>query len=312
VDDNCGLIFDILTQILGKPRTHYSSKGQASWNCPVCDDDKHKGNFEVNYFKDVYQCWACADTQDTHGSIFKLIRLYGNKQQLRNYILLRPDIIKKSNLPEKVFTGLPHEFIKFSDSNPNSIYHKQAYTYITDDRGITDDIINKYNIGYATEGHYTHRIIIPSYNADHEVDYFSARTYIGAKRKYDNPEASKEKVVFNEYHIDWDKDVYIVEGALDHIVVENSIPMLGKKMYELLWNTLYDKSKANVIIAIDPDAMGSVKGMYKELNGGKLRGRVKALLYKSKFDLCELHKKLNKDDFIKLLNSYTDFKESKL
>lgn len=312
MNDNCGLIFDILTQILGDPKTHYSSKGQASWNCPVCDEGKGKGNFEVNYFKDVYQCWSCAETQDTHGSIFKLIRTYGNKQQLRNYILLRPDSIKKSSLPEKVFTGLPEEFIKFSDSNPNSIYHKQAYNYIKGDRGITDEIINKYNIGYAIEGHYHHRIIIPSHNIEGEIDYFSARSYIGAKRKYDNPEAPKEKVIFNESYIDWNKDVYVVEGALDHIVVENSIPMLGKKLYPLLWNKLYDNSKANVIIAIDPDAMGSVKGVYKELNGGKLRGRVKALLYRSEFDLCDLHKRLKPDDFNKLLGSYTDFKESRL
>ena len=50
-DNSSGLIFDILTQILGQPRTHYPSKGQASWNFPVCDDGKHKSNFEVNYFK---------------------------------------------------------------------------------------------------------------------------------------------------------------------------------------------------------------------------------------------------------------------
>ena len=118
--------------------------------------------------------------------------------------------------------------------------------------------------------------------------------------------------MFNEFYIDWTKDVYVVEGALDHIVVENSIPMLGKKISDLLWNTLYDNAKANVVIAVDPDAMAGVKKIYKQLNGGKLHGRIRALLYKSEYDLCDLHKRLTKEQFQELLSSVTEIRESML
>jgi DNA primase len=312
-DDN-GLIFDILTQILGYPRTHYESKCQASWNCPVCDENRGKANFEVNYRKGVYKCWACEETNNTHGSIFKLIKTWGNKDQLSNYLLIRPYITKQTDKEEdpKEFTGLPKEFIKFSESNPSSIYHKQAYQYITQNRGITDTILEKYNIGYCHEGKYRNRIIIPSHDKEGYVDYFSARSWLKIKMKYDNPEFPKEQIIFNEFYIDWDKDVYLVEGALDHIVVENSIPMLGKKLSDLLWNTLYDNAKANVIIAVDPDAMDMVKKLYKQLNGGKLHGRIRALMYKSEHDLCELHKRLPKDQFQQLLSSSIQIRESKL
>jgi len=314
MNDSSGLVFDILTQILGDPRTHYESKGQASWNCPVCDQGRNKANFEVNYFKEVYQCWSCGETEETHGSIYKLIKTWGNKQQLSNYLLLRPDINKKSKDEEhpKVFMGIPPGFTLFNSDATKSIYYKQAYNYITKDRGITDEILNKYNVGYTIESKFHHRIIIPSHNIENEIDYFSARTYIGAKKKYDNPEYPKEKIIFNEYYIDWNQDVYLLEGALDHLVVPNSIPMLGKKMSELLWGRIYDNAKANVIIAYDPDAMSNVKKLYQMLDGGKLKGRVKALFYKSDFDLCELHKRLSPTDFNKVLQSARHIKESKL
>jgi len=314
--DNSGeLVFDILTQILGQPRTHYSTKGQASWNCPVCDDGKGKGNFEVNYFKDVYQCWACGETNDTHGSIYKLIRLWGNKEQLKTYLLLRPDVIKKSNKLEespKVFNGLPPGYVSFNSDNSKSIYYKQAYNYITKERGITPEIIEQFNVGYTINGKFHHRIIVPSYNIEGEVDYFSARTYIGAKKKYDNPEYPKEKIIFNEFFINWNEDVYLLEGALDHLVVPNSIPMLGKKMSDLLWNRLYENAKANIIIGYDPDAMGNIHKLYNMLDGGRLKGRIKALFYKSEFDLCELHRRLSPNDFNALLKSARHIKESNL
>ena len=162
-DDN-GLIFDILTQILGKPRTHYETKCQASWNCPVCDEGRGKSNFEVNYQKGVYKCWSCEETNGTHGSLYKLVKTWGNKTQLSNYLLIRPYITKPTTTTEEIkeFQGLPKEFIRFSDSNPNSIYHKQAYNFITKNRGITDTILEKYNIGYCSSGKYGSRIIIPS------------------------------------------------------------------------------------------------------------------------------------------------------
>ena len=312
MNDEYRLIFDILTQILGNPRNHYPTKGQASWNCPVCDDGRGKGNFEVNYKKNVFQCWSCGETEDTHGSIYKLIKTWGNQQQLSNYNLLRPEHKSKSEvIEEKVFTGLPAGFIKFTDANPDSFTFKQAYNYIKD-RGISDEIINKYDIGYTLEGKHHHRIIIPSRNADNEIDYFSARTYVNAKKKYDNPEYPKELIIFNEYFIDWTKDIYLVEGAFDHIVIPNSITMLGKKLSDLLWMRLYDKAQANVIIGYDPDAMKNVKPLYQKLDGGKLKGRIKALIYKSEFDLCELHRRLSPDDFQLFLNTARFIKESKL
>ena len=56
-----------------------------------------------------------------------------------------------------------------------------------------------------------------------------------SRAKYKNPEAEKDKIIFLENLIDWNKDIFFVEGAFDVLFIENSIPMLGKHMSELLF-----------------------------------------------------------------------------
>ena len=62
------VLVELLTDVLGKPKQHYESKYQITFNCPRCAEEKGldngdgKGNFEVNYRKHVYHCWACGET----------------------------------------------------------------------------------------------------------------------------------------------------------------------------------------------------------------------------------------------------------
>jgi hypothetical protein len=53
-----------------------------------------------------------------------------------------------------------------------------------------------------------------------------------------NPEVEKDKIIFNEHLIDWDRDIFLVEGAFDSIFLNNSIPMLGKSISQHLFQTL--------------------------------------------------------------------------
>ena len=53
-----------------------------------------------------------------------------------------------------------------------------------------------------------------------DVNYYSGRSYDKFnKLKYKNPDVSKSDIIFNEGLINWDSNVYLVEGVFDHIVV---------------------------------------------------------------------------------------------
>lgn len=276
-------IIDILEEILGPIDKHNQYSGQISFSCPVCsyqikgmDRLDGKGNLEVNYKMGVYKCWACAETHHTYGNIHKLIRLYGSYQQVKKFKLLYPDdnggVEKKKYNPVQ----LPKEFqaIKYASGGLKLTHHfKRAYLYLQN-RNVTDEMIDRYGIGFCYEGRYQNRIVIPSYDDNGMLNYFVSRSYENRpKKKYDNPIAEKDKIIFNEYLLDWDEMVYIVEGPFDHIFVPNSIPLLGKSLSDFLLNTIYDNAKM-VTIMLDGDAYDDAILMYEKLNGGRLFGKI--------------------------------------
>ena len=87
-------LITLLDGILGKHRKHNESSGQISYDCPVCSYEikglergDRKGNLEVNYFRNVFHCWSCGETHDTHGHLEQLIKTYGSKEDVNTYNL---------------------------------------------------------------------------------------------------------------------------------------------------------------------------------------------------------------------------------
>jgi len=245
MEEEVQIILDLLEEVLGDPKKTNNSTHQYSYNCPVCDDGKGKGNFEVNLDKSVYHCWSCGDTEGTHGPLGKLFDIY-----------------------------------------------KQAKNYLSS-RGITDEIIEKYQIGFCDRGECSGRIIVPSYDQNNVLNYYVARSWGNTKFKYKNPQAEKDKIIFNEHLINWDEDIYIVEGVFDAFFLPNPIPMLGKHLSEYLFESLYTKSKKNVIICLDGDAFTNAIKLYRELNGGVLYDRVKIVKLPEDKDVCDLRGNIN-------------------
>jgi DNA primase len=254
------------------------------------DDGDGKGNLEINYKRGVYKCWVCAETHDTYGSLYKLLKKYGNAKQLKKYLLLKPE--DDAEQPKRTFiqVRLPKEFVSFKDASLGlkmTPQYKQAFNYIQK-RNITDLMVQMYNIGFCYTGHYEHRIIIPSYDSENRLNYFIARSYLNnTKMKYKNPEVDKESLIWNEHLINWDEAVYLVEGAFDSIFLPNSIPMLGKFMTQNLFNKLYDNAK-KIVIVLDPDAWEDAFRLYHKLNCGKLMGKLWIVKLDGDKDIADL------------------------
>ena len=292
MSDEVDVLIELLEDVLGDHKQHYGSKGQISFDCPVCAEEKGletgdgKGNLEINYSRHVYKCWACSETNGTHGPLGKLFDKYGTKKQKKVYELIKPEELKKEEVWRPKLR-LPEGFTKFSDSNPIFIPHREAMNYLTS-RGITNEIIERFGIGYTVKGDFAFRIVVPSYNKEGQLNYFVARDWANKKMKYKNPAVPKDEIIFNESLINWEKDVYLVEGAFDSFFLENSIVMLGKVMSKLLFETLYNNAKGNIIICTDGDAWENGLKLYHELNGGTLYNRIKIVKLPLDKDVCDL------------------------
>lgn len=315
-------LYNILAVFLGEAKNGFDENSyQYQFPCPKCVErdgwmEARKYNLECNLQKQVFRCWKC-DSMDEHmsGTIVKLIRMYGNEKLLQEYKdiirAIRDSELYKLNFSSNDFnidtSIIEKEDLKFPPSfrpfKEGKYYNKGAMRYLNE-RGIGWDIINRYNIGFTEKEEdkewkkSSYRIIIPSYNEYDELNYWVGRDYLPKKEgftrvKYDNPDAKKKEIIFNENKVQWDADITLVEGPFDHIVVPNSVPLLGKalnKEYKLYWD-LITKANANVNIMLDADAFHTVKEIYKFLNHGRLYGKVRYIPIEGDEDPSSLYQK---------------------
>lgn len=290
-------VVEILEDVFGDYKSHNDYRGQISFDCPVCSHDikgldqgDGKGNLEVNYKMGVFKCWSCAESHETYGSLYKLIKKYGSLKDLKDYVLYKPDGWEKTKR-EYVRVTLPKEFVPFKSASQGlkmTHHYKYAHSYLKR-RNISDEIINKYNIGFCYSGPYEHRIIIPSYNRNGQLNYFTGRSYLSNPRiKYKNPEADKEMLIWNEHLVRWHENIYLVEGVFDSFFLPNSIPILGKYVSDYLFDRLYDNA-LKITIVLDGDAWTDAKKLFHRLNCGRLMRKVWVIRLPEDKDIADLH-----------------------
>ena len=316
------LIYGILTDVLGKPKKRHEGKQQYAFDCPTCsaekgkDEGDGKGNLEVNLAEGVYHCWACGEINGTKGGLKKLFRKFATKDQVKKLKMIGYNLddfkskLKDVNVIEDL--TLPKNFISFEEGNPKSILYKQAWNYLTKQRKLSKEVINKFKMGFVSGGQYDSRVVIPSYDINNELNYWATRTYVNARPKYLNPDSDKEQIIFNECCLNWDSDIYLVEGPFDHLVVHNSIPILGKKISDKLMHSLFHKASANVIILLDSDAWFDSKKHYSKLNVGKLFNRIKVIKMKEGYDIAKIQEDFGRQGVINVMKSAYKLKESEL
>ena len=85
-------LYLILESFLGESKSgYYEKEYQYQFPCPRCIEkygsaDALKYNLEVNIKRGVFQCWKCSsEGEEMHGSIYRLIKMYGNDTILRDY-----------------------------------------------------------------------------------------------------------------------------------------------------------------------------------------------------------------------------------
>ena len=308
-------LISLLEDFLGEPRKHYESRGQISFDCPNCSYEKGldhdgKGNLEINYELGVYNCWACAETDGTKGKLYYLFKQYADKETLRRFIngrfVFESDFYEDEEVETcKQVLKLPEGFYSLTGKQGHILF-VSAFNYLYS-RGITDEIIAKYKLGFCLDGKYQNRIVIPSYDIDGDLNYFVARsiTKQNTKYKYLNPEVDKTSIIFNENMINWDRPIFLVEGAFDHIVIPNSIPLLGKKMYDKLLDMIYHKANSYIIIVLDSDANDDAVKIYNKLDCGKLMNRILINRMPEEHDVSSFNQTYGQDNLKEWLKNKT-------
>ena len=254
--ENAALLV-LLESVLGTG--HKTSRGNHAFKCPFCQH--HKNKLEINVVtneksENPWLCWVCEAKGKTLRSLFKSIKVPANKVAELNMIVVPGKKEFKQHLD---VISLPKEFISLINIDKldkvTSLEARRALRFLKK-RGITQEDIVKYNIGFCYDGPYKNRVIIPSYDETGSVNYFIARAFIDEMTKYKNPPTDAKSAIGLELFINWDAPIILLEGMFDALTVKrNVIPLFGKIIHEKLLAKLVRSTVNRIYIALDPDAI---------------------------------------------------------
>lgn len=241
-------IDSLLKEVLGVG--DLKSKGNKAYYCPFCNHPKKK--LEVHPDSGRWNCWVC----NTRGlSIYSLLKKLNVDKKYFNALdqFSTYSYVKIPNTGNGT-VSLPKDFTPLYKPFPNSFESRKAFSYLLS-RGVTEDLIKKYKIGYCPIGDYQQRLIIPSYDNNGRLNFFVSRAYRdNTNSPYRNPNVSRD-IVFFESYINFNEDITLTEAVFDAITLgKNTIPLLGKFMSKKLKNRIIKGSCSRVFICLDPDA----------------------------------------------------------
>ena len=248
------LLVTLVNSVLGSGKA--TARNNYAYHCPFCHH--HKPKMEVNLTenregKNPWHCWACDVRGTTIYSLFKQLKADVSKFTELKSLVKTSKSIKETQVVNSVV--LPTEFISLNNVDNSDIMARHATAYLKNRHVSKYDII-KYNIGYCKEGLYKNMIIIPTYDADGRLNYFTARSFEKEPYvKYRNPSVSRD-VVPNEHLINWNIPIILCEGLFDAIAIKrNAIPLLGKNIQNSLMKKIVVSTVGKIYIALDRDAI---------------------------------------------------------
>lgn len=259
----------LVNSVLGTGKS--TARGNYAYSCPFCNH--HKPKLEINFTENKkgenpWHCWVC----DKRGK--KLLQIFKQVKASPEALLELRSLVK-TETADKEFVAveklsLPKEFKPLLNIQKSDIIGRHALAYIKS-RNITEEDILKYNIGYCESGPYKNMIIIPSYDENGILNYFTGRSFEKEpKIKYKNPSVSRDIIPF-ELFINWDLPFILCEGPFDAIAIKrNVIPLLGKNIQSKLMRKIVMSSVDKIYIALDKDAQKQALSFCERLmNEGK-------------------------------------------
>jgi len=246
------ILVTLVDSVLGQGKK--TSNGNYAYHCPFCHH--HKPKLEINFTENKqghnpWHCWVCNTRGKTIVGLFKKTEASPEKTaEAKSYVKSGYEVeetVVKNTLK------LPEEFTPLYPT-PSGISAKHALFYLKKRNITTEDII-KYNIGYCEFGEYANMIVIPSYNANGELNFFVGRSFEKESfRKYKNPSVSKDIIPF-ELFINWESPIVLCEGPFDAMAIKrNAIPLLGKHIQNNLMKKIVTSKVEQIYIALDKDA----------------------------------------------------------
>jgi len=271
--------------------------------CPKCCGDEHrkrKKKLSIRLDSGMHHCWICGLKGKT---LLYTVRKF-HPSRLEEYGRIFDEKDYQIHLGEhdeqEIVLSLPEGFVPlvsvYKSHDPDI---RDVVRYL-ERRGLNLGDFFRWRLGTCVGGKFCRRVIMPSFDSEGELNYYTARSIDsdGAK-KYVNSKVKRKDVIFNELNVKWSEPLVLVEGPFDLTKCGwNAVAMLGSFLDEsyILFRKIVT-SKTDVILVLDQDAG---QKMIKIAEGLASYGiNVKCINLNTFNDVGEM----SKEDFEKILET---------
>jgi len=221
--------------------TYHRDSGQYNAGCPVCREGTHLGKKKRLYFytkTNSFYCFNCNKSWNAYtwlceaGSMsYKDIE---NDINSNNYRVDRSSDIFQNKKQIQTHT-LPYDSINLNDNIQTSYYKDNQYVQsalqMISSRRLSTAINRPQNL-YISMKDYIHknRLCIPFYDDKNQISFYQTRSLDNTLPKYLS-KFSAEKTVYGINNINTSLDyIFIFEGPIDAMFVENGVAITGLNM----------------------------------------------------------------------------------
>ena len=259
-------LLQLLESVLGKGKP--TSGNNIAFFSPFVSHYKPKLEIDIqtnHNGENAWHCWISDKKGRSIATLFKQLNLPKEKFEQLNRIIESSRYRVNATVVEKqIVLQLPEQYrpLWIEKKTPD---YRNAIHYLKQ-RGVTIFDILKYRIGYCESGEYTGKIIIPSYDANGQLNYFVSRAfYKSDTQRHKNPKVSKDIIGF-ELFINWDLPIILCEGPFDAMAIKrNVVPLFGKNIQSNLMKKIVTSKVQKIYIALDNDAISKALGFCEQL-----------------------------------------------
>lgn len=251
----------LLESVLGVGK--HANRDYYQFTCPF--HVGHNGpKLGVSLNNGNWKCWVCNTKGSNIGALFFKLRTDPTKIN-KAKVLWKEKVIVATE--PSIQVSLPISYKPLWERS-----NKVALDYALS-RGLTIKDIIKHQVGYCDVGEWSGYLIFPVFDSNHELVYYSGRAFEPFKKPHKLPDIAKN-VIGDEWLINWNEDIVLVESKLNAITVRrNAIPLYGKIMSKRLKEKIIRSPLETVYICLDGDATRDINELSTYLlnNGKKVR-----------------------------------------
>lgn len=268
---------DTLLEIELRNIINLNYDGRFNFKCPVCGDGNHGKKRGFLLHRDSQWTYYCHNCNYSSTASFwmkqffphnyenykrELFRLNCNSSNFEKY----EDKLKVliSNAKQKLAERTVDESEEIKTFKKITKFEK-ACEYCQR-RKIPESIWSTWF--YSIDGLYKDRIVIPYYDLNNQIYYYTGRS-LNPKNviKYMSRKGNNLNSCYNKYNVDESSPVFVLEGPIDSIFVDNSVAMTGFKFFVVddIKNKYYmfDNDKTGLYYSIKKLQQGEYVFMWK-------------------------------------------------